>query len=317
MKLRLSLSMLLIASTAATALGDQTSESFDDGLIDPQMFSITTPDGYEVALTAGHAEFTKNTGTGNGFARLTTVFSIKGDFVVTIKADRVDPAGNAEIGLASTHLAAASTSGGFTDVYFRGNGLVISNIFVDAVHVQQILADSSNPVTFRIRRIGNRLVHECDPGFGYVHVSEATHPALAGPVRLGLFLGQEDGQTIAHTATFDDLFVQGDVFSPACGDGALEAGEACDDDDPAWAPGQHCNASCTILACGDPDDTGTVTATDALFLLRTSVGAASCDACLCDVDGSGGVAATSATDARRVLQRAVGLPIELACPACG
>ena len=57
----------------------------------------------------------------------------------------------------------------------------------------------------------------------------------------------------------------------------------------------------------------TVSASDALFMLRAAVGLDSCELCVCDVDGSGGVAAT---DALATLRLAVGQPIPLNCPAC-
>jgi len=70
--------------------------------------------------------------------------------------------------------------------------------------------------------------------------------------------------------------------------------------------------------CGQPMSTGSApTATDALFVLRAAVGAATCVPCLCDVDNSGGARPVSATDALKVLSRAVGLPIVMNCPSCG
>jgi hypothetical protein len=65
--------------------------------------------------------------------------------------------------------------------------------------------------------------------------------------------------------------------------------------------------------CGDGNDDGNVTATDALFALNTSVGSGSCAICRCDVDSSGGV---TATDALRLLNAAVGVPVTLTCVAC-
>ena len=65
--------------------------------------------------------------------------------------------------------------------------------------------------------------------------------------------------------------------------------------------------------CADPDGSGTVTAADALFVLRAAVGSLTCPACVCDADGSG---ATTAGDALRVLRVAVGLDEPLNCPAC-
>lgn len=67
--------------------------------------------------------------------------------------------------------------------------------------------------------------------------------------------------------------------------------------------------------CGDPAEArGSVTATDALFMLQVAVGLNTCDLCVCDVDGSGAV---TATDALFTLSSAVGQPVLLACPACG
>jgi hypothetical protein len=56
-----------------------------------------------------------------------------------------------------------------------------------------------------------------------------------------------------------------------------------------------------------------VTASDALFTLKTAVGTQTCELCLCDVDQSGSVAAT---DALIVLKFAVGQNVELSCAAC-
>jgi hypothetical protein len=66
--------------------------------------------------------------------------------------------------------------------------------------------------------------------------------------------------------------------------------------------------------CGDPSASfGAVTAADALFVLRASVGLDECDACVCDLDASGSV---TASDALRLLERAIGLPVRFTCPAC-
>jgi hypothetical protein len=66
-------------------------------------------------------------------------------------------------------------------------------------------------------------------------------------------------------------------------------------------------------ACGDADGSGLVNSTDALVTLRVSIGAGTCDLCVCDVDASGTI---SAVDAQRLLKFAVGGPVELNCPYC-
>lgn len=75
--------------------------------------------------------------------------------------------------------------------------------------------------------------------------------------------------------------------------------------------------------CGDPvglvatrevfADAANVTASDALAVLNAAVGLFACELCVCDVDGSGTLAAT---DALQTLRVAVGLGGALDCPAC-
>jgi hypothetical protein len=66
--------------------------------------------------------------------------------------------------------------------------------------------------------------------------------------------------------------------------------------------------------CGDPIDPGSgLKVSDALGVLRASIGLFACELCICDVDGSGSVLAT---DALLVLNASVGLPITRRCPAC-
>jgi len=67
--------------------------------------------------------------------------------------------------------------------------------------------------------------------------------------------------------------------------------------------------------CGDPvvDDSGRITAADALFVLRSAVGTAACARCACDVDGN---ATITATDAVLALRMALDIPVSTACPPC-
>ena len=57
----------------------------------------------------------------------------------------------------------------------------------------------------------------------------------------------------------------------------------------------------------------TISASDALIALSAAVGLSECPLCVCDVDDSGG---TAATDALILLRYAVGQPVTLDCPAC-
>lgn len=73
----------------------------------------------------------------------------------------------------------------------------------------------------------------------------------------------------------------------------------------------RCDAA--VGDCGQPVGADVATATDALFVLRTSVGLVACNRCTCDVDDSGSI---TASDALNVLRDAVGLPVASDCPAC-
>lgn len=65
--------------------------------------------------------------------------------------------------------------------------------------------------------------------------------------------------------------------------------------------------------CGDANADSLFTAPDALVALLTAVSLDSCAPCRCDTDNSGGI---SASDALTILRRAVSLPVTLACPPC-
>lgn len=65
--------------------------------------------------------------------------------------------------------------------------------------------------------------------------------------------------------------------------------------------------------CGDQSNNGTVTAGDALGVLKASVGSLTCDVCVCDANHSGTI---TAGDALLVLKFAVGQPVGLNCSSC-
>lgn len=74
------------------------------------------------------------------------------------------------------------------------------------------------------------------------------------------------------------------------------------------------NAQAANGDCGQPVSNGGAPLTsDALFVLKTAVAAKTCDLCVCDVNNSGGI---SATDALVDLKKAVGQQVDLNCPAC-
>jgi hypothetical protein len=135
-------------------------------------------------------------------------------------------------------------------------------------------------------------------------------PALAFPsVLLAVGApGQNAGENLRAGAVYPAGFAP--ASAELCGDADTTASEGCDDGDGSWQSGQACAADCSRLACGDSNDSGTLTASDALFALRAAVGAIGCAPAVCDATGDGAV---TASDALSILRAAVGGDVELDC----
>jgi cysteine-rich repeat protein len=100
-----------------------------------------------------------------------------------------------------------------------------------------------------------------------------------------------------------------------CGDGAVTAGELCDDGNATFTQGEYCGLNCDVLIpCGDVNNSGTITTSDAQFTLRVSVDQVTCSLRVCDVNSSN---TTTVTDAQRILRNAVGQDAPLNCPTTG
>lgn len=111
-----------------------------------------------------------------------------------------------------------------------------------------------------------------------------------------------------------DVFRFLDVIYPCsskCGNFVLNVEEECDDADNEWQEGDFCRRDCSIVACGDPNDDGEVNIVDALYVLQAAVGLQNCTLLVCDVTGDLKI---RTSDALRLLQYSVGLPVALDCP---
>jgi len=111
-----------------------------------------------------------------------------------------------------------------------------------------------------------------------------------------------------------DVFRFIDLIFPCstkCGNGFLNVEEGCDDGDNDYMRGDFCRDDCAQVACGDTDDDGDEDIVDALYVLRAAVGLEQCTLLVCDVTGDLRV---RASDALRLLQFAVALPVALNCP---
>ncbi|HYB97660.1 MAG TPA: Calx-beta domain-containing protein [Candidatus Limnocylindrales bacterium] len=109
-------------------------------------------------------------------------------------------------------------------------------------------------------------------------------------------------------------FILDDDGDPECGNLAVQAPETCDDGDLLYTAGDYCSADCIAYQCGIPTRLNATVpkAGDALFVLKAAVQSSNCDLRVCDVNESGTV---TATDSLVILRRAVGQPVPLQCPA--
>jgi hypothetical protein len=107
-----------------------------------------------------------------------------------------------------------------------------------------------------------------------------------------------------------------DAPAALCGDGEVDAPEECDDGDTDFESGEACDPECMLIPCGKPtNSTGVLPkASDALFTLKVAVQAATCALSVCDVNSSNTI---TATDALNILKKAVSTPVTLNCPAGG
>ena len=79
------------------------------------------------------------------------------------------------------------------------------------------------------------------------------------------------------------------------------------------AAGSRVRTPVARTTCGDAQGSASITASDALFALKSAVGSETCALCLCDANGSGTI---TASDALRILKKAVGEELDLLCEAC-
>lgn len=131
----------------------------------------------------------------------------------------------------------------------------------------------------------------------------------------GVFAGafEPDGRAFGPVQRINET-TAGDQTDPAIaisGDTVLFAWGST----PATDEGDILVRALTVAlpSCGDNDEDGRTTASDALWSLQAAVGTRPCLPCGCDVNGSGD---HSATDALAVLGASVGIATDLSCPVC-
>ena len=185
---------------------------------------------------------------------------------------------------------------------FAGDGVVTVADFARTGVVALATIDTGGAITDATLANSGPLAFDVD-------VTAALAAALDdGEAFLGFVFETDDAQT---GTSIDDLG-PGSAGPPGVGGASLPFLTIT----PAAPPTTTTSSSTTSTsmeptsACGDASGDGTVTAGDALFILRAAVGGSFCPLAVCDADGNGKL---SAGDALRVLKVAVGAAIDLVC----
>jgi hypothetical protein len=182
--------------------------------VDPSNLTLYADPGFSASHPAGWEVFTKAAGTGDGFMRLVTDFWVSGDFTAVTVAKRVNLPTGGRLGLALYYTAPPVFTGNFADVYFAGPGQIYAWVHP---FTNNWVNDSGSEVWFQIRRVGATVYDEYGvetiPHGGYYSVvfnplASWTDPSLTAPVRVALFMAQEEGYTTAQEGQFD-VFVIG------------------------------------------------------------------------------------------------------------
>lgn len=190
--------------------------------VDPSNLTLYADSGFSASHPAGWEVFTKDAGYGDGFMRLLTDFSVSGDFIAVTVAKRVNLPAGGSLGLALYYTWPPNPGDMFADVFFSGGaGQTDAWVFP---FTNGGASGVSSPAWFQIRRVGSTVYDEygfeTTPGAGYYSVvfntlASWTDASLAAPVRVGLFMGQEQGNTGAQEGQFDVLVIGTPVPEPA------------------------------------------------------------------------------------------------------
>jgi len=154
---------------------------------------------------------------------------------------------------------------------------------------QIVAARDATAMEVRLYVDGNRVPGSTSSG-SLSLLAPTSAPFLVG----GILFGE------TRTGTFTGMIDEVRVYDHALGD--FEVNHFFRHPDTLFA-----------VRCGDINVSETVTASDALYVLKTAVGSETCDLCLCDANGSETI---TASDAQLVLKVAVGQDVATNCPGC-
>lgn len=219
-----SATVILTLSSAPSFAIEIYNYSFTDGKL-PNTLAVSASPGFSVDFSSGAAVMSKQQGAGIGAIYLETNYQIAGDFVATVNIFRnsLERAANAGIYL--------SNATGGAGIFGQGPGgqsglnSIISYISLPSnlprseqysgygSNIQ--FANTGGLSQFRIARTNSTLILSTNQDGTFRPFQSATSSYATGPVVLGLFLGQEFGNTSAHQVTFDNFLISANGVIPA------------------------------------------------------------------------------------------------------
>lgn len=181
---------------------------FNGTNLDSRLYLEPSP-VFGARMTGSQIELFKEegAGAGSGVVNVYSRFYLTGDFSISLKAVPGTGSASAGLGVQST------TTEHYQAMYRTGPGFFwASRCHPDAGCTSRGFSDDlATNAVLRVRRVGTRVTSEVDTGDGFVTMLETELPGFDLPMRLRLFLLQEepgaypDTYTDAAATFFDNL----------------------------------------------------------------------------------------------------------------
>lgn len=194
-------SLLLLAPISAFSF--ETSYSFNAPLLPENLTVVREGDHYSARLVEGALQLEKKAEnlSREPQIRVETSFHITGDFTATVTVKRI-------AGIASTGLMAYQENGAQQNVYFIGGRVIYASWKGPGNNwLSQGGLPSSEVMLFRLRRVGSTLYSEFDTGGGFATLGSQTSANFSAPMKIGLFMVQEEYSTDEAKVQYDDLTI--------------------------------------------------------------------------------------------------------------
>ena len=206
--------LLGTANAANAQFSFQT--NFDGSTLDPN-FTVVSSSGFAANVGTGKLVESKTSGIGNGSVNVVTNFAVNGDFI----ADTTTSLLNFVTGHNQGISAYAPVGNDLTnlsqpqfDVFFCSTTQICAG-WPPTGYGTPGYSQPSQTVTFRLQRQGQTVSAFFNNGNGFVNLGSQTSPLLTAPVRLSLFLDQENGNTTFQQGSFQSLRITSPNNVPA------------------------------------------------------------------------------------------------------